>query len=71
VDFGLATFANEEKYIFQRCGTPGYVAPEIIRASKNDNLKYDVICDVFSLGVLFYILMTENSPFEGSFHEVV
>lgn len=27
VDFGLATETNIEKYIFVRCGTPGYVAP--------------------------------------------
>lgn len=26
-DFGLATFAEEEKYLFVRCGTPGFVAP--------------------------------------------
>jgi hypothetical protein len=30
VDFGLATPADIEKYLFFRCGTPGYVAPEII-----------------------------------------
>ena len=29
VDFGFATFWNAEKYIFTRCGTPGFVAPEI------------------------------------------
>ena len=27
VDFGLATLADEPKYLFVRCGTPGYVAP--------------------------------------------
>lgn len=26
-DFGLATHAEEEKYLFVRCGTPGFVAP--------------------------------------------
>lgn len=26
-DFGLATYADEEKYLFVRCGTPGFVAP--------------------------------------------
>lgn len=30
VDFGLATNVDLEKYLFFRCGTPGYVAPEII-----------------------------------------
>ena len=27
LDFGLATFGNLEKYIFLRCGTPGYISP--------------------------------------------
>lgn len=26
-DFGLASKADEEEYLFVRCGTPGYVAP--------------------------------------------
>lgn len=26
-DFGLATYADEGKYLFVRCGTPGFVAP--------------------------------------------
>lgn len=29
VDFGLATLQDEYKYIFPKCGTPGFVAPEI------------------------------------------
>jgi serine/threonine protein kinase len=33
VDYGLATHADVEKYLFFRCGTPGYVAPEIIALS--------------------------------------
>jgi serine/threonine protein kinase len=28
-DFGLATYVDKEQY-FRRCGTPGYVAPEIL-----------------------------------------
>lgn len=30
VDFGLATDVRLKNYLFVRCGTPGYVAPEII-----------------------------------------
>jgi len=30
VDFGLSTYINDnEEIIFMKCGTPGYVAPEI------------------------------------------
>ena len=29
VDFGLAAFTSEAPYIFPKCGTPGFVAPEI------------------------------------------
>lgn len=29
VDFGLATTINSDVYPFPKCGTPGYVAPEI------------------------------------------
>ena len=31
-DYGLATWADAPEYIFFRCGTPGYVAPEIINS---------------------------------------
>ena len=29
-DFGLATNVDLDQYLFFRCGTPGYVAPEIV-----------------------------------------
>jgi calcium-dependent protein kinase len=30
VDYGLADFSNSCPYLFTKCGTPGYCAPEII-----------------------------------------
>jgi calcium-dependent protein kinase len=30
VDFGLSANVDSDDYIFYRCGTPGYVAPEIV-----------------------------------------
>lgn len=35
IDFGLATRADIDEYLFFRCGTPGYVAPEIIKLTKS------------------------------------
>ncbi len=50
-DFGLSQFLNSTDYLFTRCGTPGYVAPEILADE-----KYDEKVDVFSAGVILYIL---------------
>jgi calcium-dependent protein kinase len=63
-DFGLATYADEEKYLFVRCGTPGFVAPEIINI-KDMTTKSDPISDIFSAGVIFHYLLFGNSIFEG------
>lgn len=49
-DFGLAATTLQEPQI-KRCGTPGYVAPEIL-----DDLKYDQKVDVFSAGVILHTL---------------
>lgn len=72
VDFGLATVYDVPEYLFKRCGTPGFVAPEVINAPSNSNIHYTPKCDVFSAGIIFYILITEKSPFDGkSFKEIL
>lgn len=39
VDFGLATHADEPEYLFKRCGTPGFVAPEVINTQPTQNAR--------------------------------
>lgn len=63
-DFGLATWAEQPEYLFVRCGTPGYVAPEIINL-KNLKAKSDPICDMFSAGLIFHIFLFGKSIFPG------
>lgn len=54
-DFGLSSFVNVDKFLFNRCGTPGFVAPEIFNYETGAK-KYSEICDEFSVGVLFHIM---------------
>lgn len=65
VDFGLATRMDVDEYLFKRCGTPGFVAPEIIKSSTDDDSKFCSKVDVFSAGVICYILLTGKNPFKG------
>jgi len=61
VDFGLAADVDANDYLFYRCGTAGYVAPEITTLDKGQ--KIEPICDVFSVGVIFHILLTKRPLF--------
>ena len=63
-DFGLASKTNLPKYLLERCGTPGYVAPEIANFKTGERLSSK--CDVFSLGVIFHILLCRAPLFGGS-----
>lgn len=49
IDFGLTTKSSGKS----KCGTPGYVAPEILNLDTKIN-EYNEKCDIFSLGVIFY-----------------
>lgn len=65
VDFGLATYQDVDEYLFKRCGTPGFVAPEVINAKRGENVKYNTKCDVFSVGIIFFFMLTGKIPYDG------
>ena len=69
VDFGLAAISEEEPYLFYRCGTPGYIAPEIITMQENQTIN--VGCDIFSAGVIFHVLTTKKFLFLGQNNQEV
>lgn len=57
-DFGLANLLTPETALETACGTPGYVAPEILWGS-----GYNKEVDIWSLGVITYILLCGFPPF--------
>lgn len=62
VDFGLANFMEAGKLLSTFCGSPLYAAPEMLNGSKYVGPKVDV----WSLGVLLYIIVIGVVPWEGS-----
>ena len=57
-DFGFAKKCPEPNSLTTQCGTPGYVAPEILEGT-----PYDTQADMWSLGVIVYILLGGYPPF--------
>ena len=52
-DFGLGKILDETELASTVCGSPGYVAPEILK-----NGKYGLECDIWSIEVLTYFLVS-------------
>lgn len=57
-DFGLARFLHNNSFATTACGTPGYVAPEILEGK-----GYGKEVDYWSIGIILYILLCGFPPF--------
>lgn len=61
IDFGTAGKVDPTSGIKGLKGTSYYVAPEVLQEGKAYNEK----CDIWSLGVIMYVLLTGSAPFNG------
>jgi len=59
-DFGLSKIVGVESMMETACGTPYYVAPEVLSAT-----GYDKEVDLWSVGVITYLLLCGFPPFYG------
>jgi calcium/calmodulin-dependent protein kinase I len=59
-DFGFAARVHEPKSLTKQCGTPFFVAPEILTRK-----PYDHQSDMWSTGCIVYLLLSGNLPFMG------
>ncbi|KAK2197642.1 bifunctional EF-hand domain/Protein kinase domain/Protein kinase-like domain superfamily/EF-Hand 1 [Babesia duncani] len=59
IDFGLSTYCEVDAKMKEKIGTAYYIAPDVLKG------MYDAKCDVWSIGVILYILLCGFPPFNG------
>lgn len=59
IDFGLSTYVSPTKRLKKKLGTPYYLAPEILEED------YNIEIDMWSIGVISYVLLCGYPPFQG------
>ncbi|CAL2049599.1 hypothetical protein CAEBREN_30726 [Caenorhabditis brenneri] len=59
IDFGFSNFQTGDQLLNTWCGSPPYAAPELLLGNSYDGMK----ADIWSMGVLLYILVTGGFPF--------
>ena len=69
IDFGLSKHCNENEQMHQVVGSAYYTAPEVLEG------HYDHRCDIWSLGIVAYMLLCGAPPFYGDssdqIHEMI
>jgi len=59
IDFGLSCVFTQAQVLTTKAGTPYYVAPQVLAG------KYDELSDMWSIGVIMYVMLCGYPPFFG------
>ncbi|CAF5212165.1 unnamed protein product, partial [Rotaria magnacalcarata] len=63
-DLGFAAQIEDNQSLYDLFGTPGYMAPELLRCSQSeDGPGYGLPVDLWACGVILYILLSGLPPF--------
>lgn len=65
IDFGFARDCRRDQKVVFECGTPQYMCPDMTRRHS----YFGQAADVWSLGVILFLLLTGGFPFLGQFEE--
>ncbi|KAK2190843.1 hypothetical protein NP493_66g02001 [Ridgeia piscesae] len=69
VDFGFAQLKRENEGLTTPCFTLHYAAPEVLKRAANTGGAYDESCDLWSLGVILYTMLSGRVPFQSHSRE--
>jgi calcium-dependent protein kinase len=58
IDFGLSKIKSNDQKLQEKVGTPYYMAPEVLESNYNEK------ADIWSLGVILYVLVSGYLPFQ-------
>lgn len=60
IDFGTCNFIEKNSKLSLKVGSPYYIAPEVLARNYNEK------CDIWSCGVILYVLLVGYPPFSGN-----